>query len=116
MAKLLYGGGLRLMECLRLRVKDLDFAQRQIIVRDGKGMEDRVTMLPESLIMPLQEHLSHVKRIHAQDVAQGVGPVYLPFALERKYPHACRLWIAYSLGPVTSKEGPHQDRPRHHIQ
>ena len=55
-AKLLYGGGLRLMECLRLRVKDLDFAQRQIIVRDGKGMEDRVTMLPESLIIPLQEH------------------------------------------------------------
>lgn len=93
MAKLLYGGGLRLMECLRLRVKDLDFAQRQIIVRDGKGMEDRVTMLPESLIIPLQEHLSHVKRIHAQDVAHGVGPVYLPFALERKYPHAGRLWI-----------------------
>ena len=55
-AKLLYGGGLRLMECLRLRVKDLDFAQGQIIVRDGKGMEDRVTMLPESLIIPLQEH------------------------------------------------------------
>jgi integron integrase len=93
MAKLLYGGGLRLMECLRLRVKDLDFAQRQISVRDGKGMEDRVTMLPESLIIPLQEHLSHVKRIHAQDVAQGVGSVYLPFALERKYPHAGRLWI-----------------------
>jgi integron integrase len=93
MAKLLYGGGLRLTECLRLRVKDLDFAQRQIIVRDGKGMEDRVTMLPESLIGPLQEHLSHVKRIHAQDVAQKVGPVYLPFALERKYPHAGRLWI-----------------------
>ncbi|RPJ38186.1 MAG: integron integrase [Planctomycetaceae bacterium] len=93
MAKLLYGGGLRLMECLRLRVKDLDFTPRQIIVRDGKGMEDRVTMLPESLIMPLQEHLSPVKRIHAQDVAQGVGPVSLPFALERKYPRAGRLWI-----------------------
>ncbi len=93
MAKLLYGGGLPLMECLRLRVKDLDFAQRQIIVRDGKGMDDRLTMLPESLIIPLQEHLSHVKRIHAQDVAQGVAPVYLPFALERKYPRAGRLWI-----------------------
>jgi integron integrase len=91
--KLLYGGGLRLMECLRLHVKDLDFAQRQIIVRDGKGMEDRVTMLPESLIIPLQEHLAHVKRIYAQDVAQKVAPVYLPFALERKYPHAGRLWI-----------------------
>jgi site-specific recombinase XerD len=74
MAKLLYGGGLRLMECLRLRVKDLDFAQRQIIVRDGKGMEDRVTMLPESLIIPLQEHVAHVKRIHAQDVAPKGWP------------------------------------------
>ncbi|HXH13343.1 MAG TPA: integron integrase [Alphaproteobacteria bacterium] len=93
MAKLLYGSGLRLMECLRLRVKDLDFAQRQIIVRDGKGLEDRVTMLPESLIIPLQEHLAHVKRIHAQDVAHGVAPVYLPSALARKYPHAGRLWI-----------------------
>jgi integron integrase len=93
MAKLLYCSGLRLMECLRLRVKDLDFAQHQIIVRDGKGMADRVTMLPESLIIPLQEHLSHVKHRHAQDVAQKVGPVYLPFALERKYQHAGRLWI-----------------------
>jgi integron integrase len=93
MAKLLYGSGLRLMECLRLRVKDLDFAQRQIIVHDGNGMEDRVTMLPESLISPLQEHLSHVKHLHAQDLAQGLGSVYLPFALERKYPRAGRLWI-----------------------
>jgi integrase len=71
-----YGGGLRRMACLRLRVKDLDVAQRQLIVRDGQGMEDRMTMRPESLISPLQEHLSHVKRIHAQDVTQGVGPVY----------------------------------------
>jgi integrase len=62
MAKVLYGTGLRLMECLRLRVKDLDFAQQQIIVRDGKGMDDRVTMLPASLVIPLQEHLSYVKR------------------------------------------------------
>jgi integron integrase len=93
MAKLLYGTGMRLMECLRLRVKDLDFAQRQIIVRDGKGMDDRVTMLPASLVVPLQEHLSRVQRLHAQDVAHRVVPVSLPFALERKYPHAGRLWI-----------------------
>jgi integron integrase len=93
MAKLLYGGGLRLMECLRLRVKDLDFAQHQIIVRDGKGMEDRLTTLPDSLIGPLQEHLSHVKHLHAQDVAQGLGSVYRPYALERNYPRAGRLWI-----------------------
>jgi integron integrase len=93
MGKLLYGTGMRLMECLRLRVKDLDFAQRQIIVRDGKGMDDRVTMLPASLVVPLQEHLSRVQRLHAQDVAHRVAPVYLPFALERKYPRAGRLWI-----------------------
>ncbi len=93
MAKLLYGTGLRLMECLQLRVKDLDFAQQQIIVRDGKGLDDRVTMLPASLVVPLQEHLSRVQRLHAQDVAQRVAPVYLPFALERKYPRAGRLWI-----------------------
>jgi integrase len=106
MAKLLYGSALRLMECLRLRVKNLDFAQRQILVRDGKGMEDRVTMLPESLIIPLQEHLSHVMRIHAQDVAQGVGPVYLPFALERKYPRAGRFWIWQYVSLRPSVERP----------
>ena len=116
MAKLLYGSGLRLMECLRLRVKDLDFAQRQIVVRDGKGMEDRVTMLPESLILPLQEHLSHVKRLHAQDVAQRVGPVYLPFALERKYPHAGRLWIWQYVFPSDrlSKDPRTEIIRRHH--
>jgi integron integrase len=99
MAQLLYGSGLRLMECLRLRVKDLGFAQRQIIARNGKGMEDRVTMLPERLISPLQEHLSRVKRLHAQDVAQRATPVYLPFALERKYPRAGRLWIWQCVFP-----------------
>ncbi|HEX9867481.1 MAG TPA: integron integrase [Candidatus Tectomicrobia bacterium] len=93
MAKLLYGTGLRLMECLRLRVKDIDFAQHQIVVRDGKGMEDRVTMLPASLAVSLQEHLARVKRLHAKDLTKGYGSAYLPFALERKYPRAGRLWI-----------------------
>jgi integron integrase len=93
MAKLLYGSGLRLMECVRLRVKDIDFAQHQILVRDGKGMEDRVTMLPGSLIAPLKEHLQRVKRLHEKDLARGYGCVYLPFALERKYPNANREWI-----------------------
>jgi integron integrase len=92
MAKLLYGSGLRLMECLRLRVKDLDFAQHQIIVRDGKGMEDRITMLPDSLVPSLQEHLQRVKRLHEQDLAAGYGSVYLPFALERKYRDASQEW------------------------
>jgi integron integrase len=92
MAKLLYGSGLRLMECVQLRVKDLDFAQHQIIVRDGKGMKDRVTILPDSLIAPLQDHLARVKRLHEQDLTRGYGAVYLPFALERKYPNAHREW------------------------
>ncbi len=92
-AKLLCGSGLRLMECVRLRVKDLDFAQRQIIVRDAKGMEDRVTMLPESLSAPLQDHLRGVERLHEEDLAKGHGAVYLPYALERKYPNANQEWI-----------------------
>jgi integron integrase len=93
MAKLLFGSGLRLMECLRLRIKDIDFAQRQIVVRDGKGAEDRVTMLPSSLVTPLQGHLLRVKRLHERDVLRGYGSVYLPFTLERKYPQAHRRWI-----------------------
>ena len=92
MAKLLYGSGLRLMECLRLRVKDLDFARRAIIVRDGKGEKDRVTILPESLVAPLQDHLRGVKRLHEEDLARGYGAVYLPYALARKYPNGEREW------------------------
>ena len=92
MAQLLYGSGLRLMECVRLRVKDLDFTQRQLIVRDGKGMHDRVTLLPDSLVVPLQDHLRLVQRTHTEDLSHGAGAVYLPFALERKYPNANREW------------------------
>jgi integron integrase len=93
MTKMFYGTGLRLMAGLRLCVNDIDFSQQQIVVWDGKGMKDRVTMLPASLVVPLQEHLAGVKRLHAQDLAKGYGAVYLPFALERKYPRAGRLWI-----------------------
>lgn len=92
MAKLLYGSGLRLMECVRLRVKDVDFAQGQIIVRHGKGNKDRVTMLPASLHEPLQAHLQQVKMLHRDDLAAGYGAVYLPFALTHKYPNANREW------------------------
>ena len=92
MAKVLYGAGLRLMECVRLRVKDIDFAQHQIVVRAGKGDKDRVTMLPESLVQPLQAHLDRVKLLHQHDLAQGHGAVYLPEALARKYPTANREW------------------------
>jgi len=102
-AKVLYGGGLRLSEGLKLWVKDLDFAQHQIVVRDGKGRESRVTMLPNSLIEPLTQHLQWVKRIHQQDLAQGYGSVYLPYALERKYPNAEREWIWQYVFPAYSR-------------
>ena len=88
MAVLLYGSGLRLMECIRLRVKDIDFGYTQIIVRDGKGNKDRLTMLPISLKNRLKEHLKKVKLLHDRDLANGFGTVYLPNALERKYPNA----------------------------
>ncbi len=93
MARILYGSGLRLMECVTLRVKDIDLAQHQIIVRDGKGEKDRVTMLPTSLETPLREHLASRKALYQQDIANGYGYVELPFALARKYPNADREWI-----------------------
>lgn len=92
MAKLLYGSGLRLLECLRLRVKDIDMPQHQLIVRDGKGGKDRVTMLADSLIPPLTEHLARVRLLHEQDTRNGYGHVFLPNALARKLPHAPREW------------------------
>jgi integron integrase len=92
LAKLLYGAGLRVKEGLRLRVKDIDFAQNQLIIRDAKGNKDRLTVLPQSLIAPLQAHLVQVKQIFQDDLALGYGAVYLPFALQRKYPNADREW------------------------
>jgi integrase len=92
MASLLYGAGLRLRECLKLRVKDLDFDYQQITVRDAKGAKDRVTMLPAGLREPLRTHLVRVKALHEQDLAEGFGAVEMPFALERKYPNAAREW------------------------
>jgi integron integrase len=92
MASLLYGAGLRLRECLNLRVKDVDFGYRQILVRDGKGGKDRVTMLPGSVVEPLQAHLARVKTLHERDLAEGYGDVELPDALARKYPRAPYEW------------------------
>ena len=83
MATLLYGAGLRLLECLRLRVKDVDFTYNHIVVRDGKGRKDRVTMLPQQVKAPLQRHLHDVQQLHVQDVQAGAGHVYLPYALHR---------------------------------
>ena len=91
-ASLLYGSGLRIMETLRLRVKDVDFAQREILVREGKGFKDRVTMLPLSLVEPLKSHLLKVQALHQDDISTGHGEVFMPMALDRKYPSAGRDW------------------------
>ncbi|MFC1500599.1 integron integrase [Candidatus Zixiibacteriota bacterium] len=91
-AALLYGSGLRLMECLRLRVKDVDFTTSQITVRDGKGNQDRVTMLPVSLHEPLRDHFKRVRAIHEQDLKDGHGKVFMPYAMARKYPNAVSEW------------------------
>ena len=91
--QLLYGGGLRLTECLRLRVQDVDFGQKQLLVRDGKGQKDRSTTLPEFVIAPLQVHLSDVKKLHHEDLQQGFGFAPLPTALARKYPNAETEWL-----------------------
>lgn len=90
LASLLYGTGMRLMECLRLRVKDVDFARNEITIRDGKGGKDRRTMLPRSLVEPLQREIERARELHRQDLAAGLGETLLPHALARKYPHAAR--------------------------
>jgi integron integrase len=92
MAMLTYGSGLRLLECLRLRVKDVDFHYKQLLVRDAKGHKDRVTMLPNSLIEPMRTHLARVRQLHEIDLRAGFGRVYLPHALAAKYPAADREW------------------------
>lgn len=89
---LLYGTGMRLLECLRLRVKDVEFERRELIVREGKGNKDRVTVLPENLIAPLREQLQHAKTLHDRDLAAGFGEVYLPDALAVKYKNAAKSW------------------------
>ncbi|NJM72249.1 MAG: integron integrase [Scytonema sp. RU_4_4] len=115
--KLLYGTGLRLTEGLSLRVKDVDFTQRQIIVRDTKGNESRVTMLPESIAEELNIHLQSVKILHQQDLQKGYGSVYLPFALERKYPRAKYDWIWQFVFPSgsISKDPRSGEVRRHHL-
>lgn len=91
-ARLLYGSGMRLMECFRLRVKDIDFQQRQILIRDGKGAKDRITVLPTSIVEGLQLHLSSRYQIFLRDRSNGVAGVYLPYAIAAKYPHAPHDW------------------------
>ena len=117
MTQILYGSGLRLMECLRLRVKDLDFQNRQIIVRDGKGEKDRVTPLPETLRLPLQQHLSQVYQLHQKDLADGFGEVYLPYALARKAANAPREWLWQYVFPASQRsiDPATQQIRRHHL-
>jgi len=103
MAQLLYGSGLRLLECLRLRVKDIDFDQCQIAVRDTKGLRDRLTMLPQSLIAPLQAHLLRRRKLYEQELKGGEGTVSLPYALHRKYPGAEREWGYQYIFPARQK-------------
>lgn len=114
---LLYGSGLRLMEALRLRVKDLDVERRELTVRDGKGGKDRLTLLPMSLVPALQEHLLQVRSIHRNDLNAGWGRVLMPYALERKYPNASREWGWQWVFPQQKRwrdpETGHQGR--HHL-
>ena len=116
-ASLLYSTGMRLLEGLRLRVKDVDFERREIIVRDGKGGRDRRTMLPERLIEPLHAHLARVRVLHEQDLAEGFGDVYLPFALARKYPKAGRSWPWQYVFPAHARSTDPLDGAvrRHHL-
>ncbi|MGB9194189.1 MAG: integron integrase [Azonexus sp.] len=117
MARLLYGTGMRLMECVRLRVKDVDFERAEIVVRDGKGAKDRITMLPQALIGPLQDHLRWRRQLFEDDKAKGRAVVYLPDALGKKYPTAAVDWPwqyifpsgSYSIDPRSGEER------RHHI-
>jgi integron integrase len=117
MVQLLFGSGLRLMECLRLRIKDIDFSNHQIIVRDGKGENDRSVPLPASILLSLKLHIQKVEFLHQQDLREGYGEVHLPYALERKYTNANRElgWqyvfpaIQRSIDPKTGKA------MRHHL-
>lgn len=114
---LLYGSGLRLMEALRLRVKDLDFERRELTVRDGKGGKDRRTLLPESLIPDLQEQLLKVRRLHQHDLAAGWGRVVMPYALARKYPNAEREWAWQWVFPQQTRWNDREagTQGRHHV-
>ncbi len=117
MAALLYGTGMQLMECVRLRVKDIDFDQNQIMIRDGKGQKDRVVPLPRSLREMLTHHLDQTRRLHQDDLAQGLGEVFLPDALARKYPNSVREWMWQYVFPSgrLSQDPRSGATRRHHI-
>ncbi len=117
MASLLYGSGLRLMECIRLRVKDVDLVRMEITVRQGKGAKDRRTMLPASVVDALHVQLAHAKRVHERDLAAGFGAVWLPNALARKYPNMERNWSWQYVFPASERSVDPRDgvERRHHL-
>lgn len=122
-ASLLYGTGMRILEVLRLRVKDVDFERKEILIRDAKGFKDRVTMLPLTLAEPLKTHLARVKQLHQNDLNDGFGSVYMPQALGLKYPYAARDWIWQYIFPSGNlsqdphvKKGEEPAMRRHHLQ
>ena len=114
---LLYGTGMRIMEAMRLRVKDVEFARREILVRDGKGNKDRMTMLPSRLVVPLRQQVAHALELHRGDLADGFGAVWLPFALDRKYPGAAREWAWQYVFPAELRSRDPRDgvERRHHL-
>jgi integron integrase len=117
MAELMYGTGMRLMECVRLRVQDLDFEYRQITVRAGKGGKDRVVPFPARCSKLLETHLQQVRRIHEEDIREGFGEVFLPDALSRKYPNAARDWrwqYVFPSGKLSTDPRSKVTR-RHHV-
>ena len=117
MAKLMYGSGFRVIECVRLRIKDADFGMNQIVVRDGKGKKDRITVFPDEVKPALKEHLVYVKQLHERDLSNGFGSVYLPNALAKKYPNAERQWgWQYVFPAKTLSADPRSGmKRRHHI-
>jgi len=117
MACIMYGSGLRLMECLRLRMQDLDLQSSTVTVRDGKGNKDRVTMLPSSIKKPLLEHIKKIRKIHENDVKNGYGKVFMPYALSRKYPNASREWRWQWVFPQEKlwRNEITGERGRHHV-
>ena len=116
-ASLLYGSGMRLMEVLRLRVKDVEFSRFEILIRDGKGQKDRVTMLPRKIALPLQHHLERVQALHRQDLLEGYGLANLPHALARKYPNAAAEWCWQFVFPSVNRSADPRSGGifRHHL-
>jgi len=114
---LLYGTGLRILEAMRLRVKDVEFSRREILVRHGKGAKDRVTMLPARLVAPLRDQLAHARELHRVDLEDGCGAVWLPFALDRKYPGVAREWGWQYVFPAEARSTDPRDgvERRHHL-